>query len=261
LGARENAFLMDLASSGKSIFTIKEARDFWGSPNNTRIAVHRLMSKGWLVAIERGKYLIVPLEAGISRKWTEDSFIIASALVEPAAVAYWSAIRHWNWTEQIPRVVYVQTTKRKKRLRRKVLGVQYEFVTIPKSKFYGLAKEWRNGKLVLITDREKTLIDCADDVERAGTIEELAKAVKSAAVEISWERIDEYLRKFPNGAAKKRLGYLFETHVPSLPSPAHELLESWQQTLSAGVALLQPAGPRTGKIVTRWRILINAEVS
>lgn len=70
MGARENAFLMDLASSGKSIFTIKEARDFWGSPHSTRIAVHRLISKGWLVAIERGKYLIVPLEAGVSRKWS-----------------------------------------------------------------------------------------------------------------------------------------------------------------------------------------------
>lgn len=252
---------MDLASGGKGIFTIKEARDFWGSPHNARIAVHRLVRKGWLVAIERGKYLIVPLEAGVSRKWTEDSFIIATALVEPAVISYWSALKHWNWTEQIPRVVYVQTTTRKKRLRRKVLGVQYEFVTIPKTKFYGFAKEWRNGKLVLITDKEKTLIDCADDVERAGTVEELAKAVKSAAKEISWERMDEYLRQFPNGAARKRLGYLFETLVPSLPAPAHELLESWQQALSAGVALLQPAGRPDGKTVTRWRILINAEVS
>jgi len=261
LGARENAFLMSLASSGKAIFTSKEAKDFWGSPHNAKIAVHRLIKKRWLIQIERGKYLIIPLEAGVSRKWTEDSYVVASALVRPAVIAYWTAVRHWNWTEQIPRLVYVQTTKRKNTPRRKVLGVQYEFVTVPKTKFFGHIKEWRNGKPVLVTDKEKTLIDCADDVERAGTVEELAKAVRSAVSEISWKKLNEYVEKFPNGAVKKRLGYLFETQVPDLSEDAKRILSIWQQHLTAGITLLQPSQSRSGRVVTRWRILVNADLA
>ena len=39
------------------------------------------MDKGWLARIERGRYLIVPLEAGPDRVWTEDALVIASYLV------------------------------------------------------------------------------------------------------------------------------------------------------------------------------------
>jgi len=144
-----------------------------------------LEKKGWVARIEREKYCVIPLEAGPERQWSEDTYLFANAMVQPAAVAYWSAIRHWNWTEQIPRILYVQTTKRKSNPYREIFGVQYEFITVDKRKFYGHTKESRGGKLVLITDKEKTLIDCADDVERAGGIEELVKAVKAGSSEIT----------------------------------------------------------------------------
>ena len=151
----------------------------------------------------------------------------------------------------------VQTTTRKKVTGRTVFGVQYQFVTVPNTKFYGHVKEWHKGKPVLITDKEKTLVDCADDVERAGTIEELAKAVKSAMGEISWVKLDEYVTRFPNRAVAKRLGYLFETLVPELPAETREILASWQRNLSAGVVPLQSSKSKTGKISTRWRVRLN----
>ena len=258
LGARENEFLVTLSGSDRNIFTLREAREFWGSPHNAKIAIHRLITKGWLASIEKGKYLIIPFEAGPSRKWTEDAAIIAAVLVQPAAIAYWSAIRHWNWTEQIPRIVYVQTTKRKSNPRRKIFGVQYEIITVAAKKFFGLAKDWRNGKHFFVTDREKTLVDCADDIDRAGSIEELAKAVKEAAKEISWKKLNNYVERFPNGAVKKRLGFLLETFVPAIPDEGKAVLTNWQKQLSAGVSPLVPSLPQRGKIVLRWRILVNA---
>ena len=113
IGGREHAFLLTFAGMGKNLFSLGEAAVFWGSSHNARVALHRLMKKKLLAPIERGKYLIIPLEAGLEREWTEDPYLIANALVHPAAIAYWNAIRHWNWTEQIPRITYVQTTRRK----------------------------------------------------------------------------------------------------------------------------------------------------
>lgn len=259
-GSKEDEFLITFAGKGKNFFTLSEASVFWGSAHNTKIAIHRLIKKGWLKQIGKGKYLIVPLEAGKEREWSEDPYIIGAELVQPSAVAYWSAIKHWNWTEQIPRIVYVQTTKRKSNPTPKVLGVQYEFVTVDKWKFFGHIKEWRSGKSVLITDKEKTLIDCADDLERAGSIEELIKAVKSSSPEISWQKLNEYATRFPNGAVMKRLGFLFETLVTNLSPEAKSTLDKWQQSLSAGIVSLQPSKQKSGRINTRWRILVNAEV-
>jgi len=246
---------------GKTIFEFADAVRFWGSRHYAKIAIHRLVKKRWLTRLERGKYLIIPLEAGESRQWTEDSFLIADALVRPAAIAYWTAIKHWNWTEQIPRIIYVQTTARKRTSKRTILGVQYEFVTVPPRKFFGHALEWRNAIQVRVTDREKTLLDCADDVDRAGGIEELIKAVRSAAPEISWQKLGEYSAQFPNKAALKRLGFLFETLVPRCPQEAQGVLSRWNNSLSSGIVLLQPSLTAKGRISTRWRLRVNTEVA
>lgn len=250
---------MQLSATGSSIFSFEEAKSFWESSQYAKVALHRLVRKRLLIQLERGKYLIVPLEAGPERKWTEDSFLIANALVKPAIIAYWTAARHWNWTEQIPRIVYVQTTARKRRPRRTVLGVRYEFVTVPTRKFFGHVKQWVSAKSILVTDKERTLLDCADDVGRAGSIEELVKAVTSAASEISWKRLDEYAQRFPNGAALKRLGFLFENLNIPLTEESKAVLESWRGRLTSGIADLQPSGQRKGKIVSRWRVRVNAK--
>jgi predicted transcriptional regulator of viral defense system len=258
IGQKEAEFLANVSSTNNQQFSMEAAIQFWGSSAMAKKKLYVLERKGWVARIERGKYIVIPLEAGPDRKWSEDSYLIAGALVQPAAIAYWSAIRHWNWTEQIPRIVYVQTTKRKKNPRRIVFGVQYEFVTVAKPKFFGHVKEWRGGKVCLITDKEKTLIDCADDVDRSGSIEELAKAVREGAKEISWKKLREYAARFPNGAVKKRLGYLFETLVPKLPEEAVNVLKEWQQELTAGISPLLPSGNTNAKISTRWKILVNA---
>jgi len=259
LGPKEAEFLSLMSTSGGQ-FTNEHALQFWGSREMAKKKLHQLEKRGWVARLERGKYLVIPLEAGAERRWSEEPYLVASTLVQPAAIAYWTAIRHWNWTEQIPRIIYVQTTSRKKATGRTVFGVQYQFVTVPKTKFYGHIKEWYKGKPVLITDKEKTLVDCADDVERAGTIEELAKAVKASASEISWLKLNEYVQRFPNRSAMKRLGFLFERLVTTLPDEARRVLEAWQSTLSAGVVPLQSGGRAKGRISTRWRIRMNAEV-
>jgi predicted transcriptional regulator of viral defense system len=247
-------------TASRGHFTSEQAAEFWGSKAKARKKVHELEKRGWVERLERGKYVVVPLDAGIERAWSEDPYLVASSLVQPAAIGYWSAIQYWNWTEQIPRVVYIQTTTRKSVNERSVLGVLYKFVTVSNRKFYGHVKEWHKGKAILISDKEKTLIDCADDVERAGTIEELAKAVKSSVDEISWKKLDEYVDRFPNGAVRKRLGFLFERLGKPLPQEAQQILKRWASSLSAGVVPLQPGGGvKGGRISTHWRVRANVE--
>jgi predicted transcriptional regulator of viral defense system len=256
IGRREAEFLAEMSSLGGK-FTIMEAKTFWKENELAARKLYELQKRGWLERIERGKYLIIPFEAGIHREWSEDPYLIASMIAEPAAIAYWSAIRHWNWTEQIPRIVYVQTTSRKKLRRRVIFGVLYEFVRIQETQFFGHVRLWIKGKPVLVTDMEKTLLDCANDVDRAGTIEELSKAVKAAAPHISWTKLGEYAERMNNRSVRKRLGFLFETLNVPLTQDALSLLDRWQSSLSEGYVLLQPGAGNSGKFRRRWKIKEN----
>lgn len=169
LGPREVEFLAKIASENKSELTVRSAISYWGSRQIAWKKLCVLEKKGWIARIERGKYIIIPLEAGPQRIWTEDSYLVARVLVQPAVISYWTAIRHWNWTEQIPQIVYVQTTRRKSSSSKTIFGVRYEIITVNKNKFYGHTTEWRSGKKILVTDSEKTIVDYADYPARAGS--------------------------------------------------------------------------------------------
>src|SRR2546422_1325243 len=55
---------------------------------------------------------------------------------------------------------------------------------------------------------------------------------KSASFEISWSKLDDYVRRFPNGAAMKRLGFLFERLLTSLSDEARGVLERSEEHTS-----------------------------
>jgi len=258
LGPKEAEFLSRLAGGGQTVFTAEEARDYWGNGAYANNVLRRLESKGWLRRLERGTYLIVPLEAGPTRDWTESALVIASHLIQPVAIAYWSALHYWNMTELIPHTVFVQSTRRKHRSRKEVLGIPFRFVTVVKSKFFGVVKRSVAGQPICVTDREKTLLDAADRPELAGGIAQLAQGLRTSWSDVNWQRVDEYLARCGVGSLIKRVGYLVETL--NLPIPQQqERLGRWRQSLSSGISLLEPRHGCAGPIVTRWRLRVNIE--
>ena len=168
LGPQERLFLTSLAGEGRRIVHIVDALPFWSSAHQTRKALSRLERKGWLRRLERGVYLIIPLEAGPEGKWSEDPLVIAAQLVPEGAGAYWSALHYWNLTEQVPRTVFIQTITRRNAPTSEIMGVHYRFVTIKEERFFGTLSRTVNGLPFRITDREKTIIDSIDRPELSG---------------------------------------------------------------------------------------------
>jgi len=257
LSAQEAEFLTRLAAEGKDIFSIAEARAYWPTPDYTANVLSRLVRKGWLQRLDRGVYMLLPLAAGPERTWTESGLVIAPHLIQPAAVAYWSALHYWNMTEQIPQVVFVQSTRRKQPV--EVLGIRFRFVTVKKEHFFGVIRRTVNGKPIYVTDREKTLLDAAARPDLSGGIAQLAQALRAAHADVNWSQLDGYLARWGGGAIVKRLGYLLETM--SLPIPDREKrLEQWQGMLSQGISPLEPGADASGPTVTRWRVRVNVDV-
>lgn len=255
LGPQERLFLTSLAGEGKRIFRVNDALPYWTSKQRAINALARLAKKGWLNRLERGLYMIVPLEAGPAGQWTDDPLVIATQLNPGGVVAYWSALHYWNLTEQVPRTIFIQSLRQRNPSQTTIFGVRYKFVRIKKDRFFGIVTRSGEGLKITITDREKSLIDACDRPDLCGGILQIAQALQ-AGEPIDWDRMDSYLKKMGSGAIYKRLGYLIETLDISIPN-REDRLRNWRQSMSQGIALLDLGGPQTGSVKTKWRVRVN----
>lgn len=241
--------LKSIARHGQ-VFTLEQLHRQTEIPKSVlSVMLSRWEDRGFVERIERGKYLIIPL-ASEKGRYTLHEFVIASHLVRPSAIAYWSALHYHGLTEQIPTTVFVQTTARKKNSQLEVFGVNYRIVRVKPEKFFGFAKEWIEETPVTVTDREKTVIDCLDRPEYAGGIVEVAKALENASLDR--ENLSRYARMIGNNAVVRRLGYLSEQMGIALDLPL---------PTSRNYLLLDPTMPHQGENDPKWRLVINTEIT
>ena len=225
LSKQEAEFLTTFSASGKRVFTHQQATDYWQSKVAATNTLGRLVRKGWLQRLERGLYMIISLEACPDRLWSENALVIASSLISPGAVAYWSALR---------------------------------FIHVADRYYFGINTRKIDGIPVKVTDREKTIIDAASRPDISGGIIQLIQAIKSSIDSIDWETLDRYLVLWGGGVAK-RLGYLVETL--SLPIPARKSkINHSRKMISKGISQLEPGSGRSSPVVTRWQLQINVPV-
>jgi predicted transcriptional regulator of viral defense system len=257
LSKQEALFLTTFSASNRNVFTYAQAMEFFHSRVAATNTLGRLVRKGWLQRLERGSYMIIPLEAGPERQWTENAFVLSTALITPGALAYWSALRFWNMTEQIPHVQLIQTTKRKQPVF--IQGTEYRFITVKENRFFGITTRSIGASQIQVTDREKTIIDIASRPELGGGITHLASILQSTYSDINWNKLTSYLLKWGGGAPAKRIGYLSETLALPIPSLS-EYITTWHTLISKGINVLEPGGPDQGQVFTRWNIKVNIKI-
>jgi len=108
LGDTEARLLLTLASQGKQVFTTDEAQAaIGGARHQINKLLARLNDKRWLLRLQRGLYLILPFEAGLEGTYSVHPFLIVPHLATPYALAYWTALSHYNYTEQLPGTIFV----------------------------------------------------------------------------------------------------------------------------------------------------------
>jgi len=247
-------------SRGLTTFTRAEARGILKiTPDYLSVLLHDLEKTGWVTRLERGKYMIIPVDAGDAGKWSEHPYIIASRIVEPYAIAYWSALSHWGYTEQLLKTTFVLTTRRRFKMKKEIMGQTYLFVCVPERKFFGISQAWIGSSRIIVTDREKTLVDCLDRPKYCGGLIEVSKALRQAFEEkqVSAEKLLSYAKRVGNKAVFKRLGYLAE--VLKLDAPGIE--KKCLKKISKGYSKLDPSLPAKGKYNSKWNLIENVGIS
>jgi len=252
IGDRSAGLLTILATQGKNIFTIREANHLLsGNKNNIRNMLHNLVNTGWLQRLERGRYLILPLESEREPEYPLPQLIIASRLVEPYYISYRSALDHYGYLKKRFRILFIATTKRKKDL--SINGCEYRFITLSPHKFFGFKKVLLNGQLINMARKEKAILDCLDHLDLCEGIEGIARPLQENGKELSFTQLRDYAQRMRNRAVIQRLGYLMELYDRGSFLDRDKL----RKGISKSYTLLDNTGPKRGRYIARWKIRVN----
>lgn len=127
--------------------------------------------------------------------------------MNPSYVSYWPALHYYGLTEQVPRTVFVATTRKKRPVTFQTHHFRY--VTLKPAKFFGYRRETVGDLPVVLADKEKALIDSLDQPRYAGGIAEVAHALVLAAPDLDVDLLD-YARRMADRSLASRLGHLLE---------------------------------------------------
>jgi predicted transcriptional regulator of viral defense system len=214
-----------------------------------------LRRRGWIARVKPGLYAVIPLSSGAARTPQLHEYVVAMRLVEPAAIAFYSAMNYHGLTEQLPRQVFVATDHKVTRTTRESLGFTFRIIALRSGRFFGLRTEWINESPFQVTDLEKTVIDGLVLPQYVGGIGFIAQALAH-----SWSRIDEarlydYAVRIGVSAVVKRLGFLLEALRLGNPETLRR-----SAPLATGYPLLDPTLPAAGTHSGRWGLQVNAQV-
>ena len=215
--------------------------------NKVRVAqlLGKMTEAGLTARIEHGKYLLL----GLSPEQTlANPLHIASHLVTPSYISFWSALHYYGFTEQSPYTSFVATTRRKSPI---TFGkLRFQFVCLQPGAFFGYRRQQHAGLPVVIADEVKAVLDSLIFPDYAGGMSEAARALHNALEQLDTGTLLEYAALLSNPSLGSRLGFLLELFgkpVDILP-------------VSKGPVKLDPQKPREGAYNARWRIYTNLDV-
>lgn len=257
LGPTETRLLNRLAAEGHVVFSTAQARAALGhGGQDINKLLYHLTRKRWLLRLEKGKYLLLPLEAGMEGLYSAHEFVIAAHLVQPYTIAYASALSFHALSDLLPHVVLVATTRRKAEVVVEELGLRFRFITLTPHKFFGLQTVTIEEQPVQITTPSKTLVDGLDRPDLCGGIVELAKGLERYAGDgAGWAQLTADARQLGNRTVFKRLGYLVE----ALGLEAGAWIDCWRAEISPGETLLDPRHGRRGSYHAGWNLRLNVD--
>jgi predicted transcriptional regulator of viral defense system len=257
LGPNSADLLVRLSGAHKGIFSIEDAQAITGwSYERTADIVRKLSRKRWLVRLVPGKYLIIPLEAGLEGFPMADRYVIAREVLGsvPYYMSHYSAMELHQMTTHPVNTVFV--TVRRRRRGRVIAGVDYRFVYASPRSFWGWEETWATPQeQVRVSDLEKTLLDGAARPHLCGGTGELGRGLWLRRDDLDERRLVEYAKRLDRKAASRRLGFLLETYRLGRP----ETVDTLRSFGKGGYDPLDPTLPDEGPHDPEWRLRINVD--
>lgn len=198
-----------------------------------RTLLYRLRKQGLIYKIEKEKYTLY-----------DDPIIFASYIQIPSYISFWTALRFYNFTEQLPRTIMVASPKSRKEII--FLETKIKFIKI--KNFFGYKKERYRDFNIFIGEKEKVIIDCF--LIKSVPLDEVIKAIESK--ELDKNKLIKYAIMVKNKSLIKRIGYLME----NLGYECKKL----EKHIDNNYIPLDSTFNLKGKRNKKWKIIVNRKI-
>ena len=256
LSLRESRVVLSLAEHGhREIGRQDIIRSLGVSPQAADHVIRSLRRKGWLERASWGRYLLIPPDQGPEALGEANLLALASRIADPYYIGYGTAATHYGLTTQHRNVIWLVTPMRLRD--RRLLDAEVRNVNLVQRKFFGFGPVDVLGYQVMMSNREKTAIDCIDRPELAGGVGEASTILAMASRRIDWQKAASYLEWIGSTALVRRCGWLADHVGAAVPDDvrAHLL----QLAAGSSKAILGPIFPKQHAVgyESTWQLAVN----
>ena len=256
LSPQESRVVLSMTEHGAKEVERQQIIDMLGvSPQAADHVIRRLRRKGWLQRASWGRYLLIPPERGPDALGESNVLALASRVADPYYFGYYTAAMYYGLTTQHRQVIRLVTPVRTRN--RRVLDTEVRIVNPVQRKFFGFGPVDVLGYTVMMSDREKTVIDCIDRPSLAGGEGEAAAILATACRRIDWHRTAAYLERMASRTLTRRFGWLADHAGATMPDDVHSHLRDFAK--GSGKSFLGPRIPKPGAIGYQdsWQLTVN----
>lgn len=237
-------------------FTTKEALTLIPNKDTCMNMLKQLLNSKQIAKVRKGLYEIIPPEQVGREKPAGDKFLLARKVTSPYCLAYHSALEvHGVANSAIYNIVYIASPNQFRTFK-------YEDVTykwIPRKNLTGMEKMIWSTAQIIVTDRERTILDCIDRIDLAGGFEETFKSLASIT-NVNFDKLYQYAKKQRKKVLFHKIGFFLSLK---------EIRESWnindekvskiKKNLSSKIYYFE-ASKGEGKFVKEWNIIVPKNI-
>lgn len=256
-GAVSANLVMTLVDKGKRIFEIRDVVEIVGN-SNIRAAdlLYRMVERGLVMRVKKGKYMLIPQEAGSTSMYIENYYVIAHALASPRQyyVSHYSAMDIHNMLIHPVTKIYISSTSRIQNVN--INNIQFKFIFCNQQRFWGFRELWVTKQdKCYVSDIEKTILDCLYQPQYCGGVSEITNGIWVKRKDIDYDKLIKYCQKMTIKAPLKRLGYIMEMLEigEHILSPLRNIIKD------NSYVPLEPLLSKTGKYSSEWGLILNIE--
>jgi predicted transcriptional regulator of viral defense system len=225
-----------------------------------RGVLSRLASKGLIVRVRRGLYLVPPsLPAGT--RWSPGEFLALSTLIGDRGGTYQisgpNAFYRYGWTDQVPNRLYVYNNRISGE--RTIGPISLTLIKVAGGRLGGVEMvRTPEGIEVIYASKSRALVDAVDDWSRFAT---LPKAFNWITQEVKRDdalaaALVQATVRFGNQGTTRRVGALLDRM--EIQEPLLRKLEVKLNQSSSLIAWI-PGRKKRGQISKRWGVVFNDE--
>jgi len=261
LSLQEREIISHFSALEQDALSVNELLQFHPFKRDTANQIlSRLAKKGWLQRLKHGVYAIVPLSSTTATPAIENVWPLAMSLFKPAFISGWSAAEHWDLTEQIFNSVSIATLAPQRESIQVIGNITFRTRMLKKEQFFGAKMVWFGSKIVEIADPSRTLIDILDLPSFGGGGRHMVDVVRQywhSALR-NPDLLLDYAIRYNRGSVFKRLGFLAEKFGAPV---SEQWIDSCRKNITKGISYLDPDGPKSGPIISKWNLRINLPIS